>query len=39
MEIVGVVAFLCLPIDFAKDGEPVFGEYFSDTVGDALRIH
>jgi hypothetical protein len=27
------------PIDFAKDGKPVFGEYFSDIVGDALRIH
>ena len=36
METVGLVAFLCLPIYFAKVGKPIFGSIFLDTVGDAL---
>ena len=31
--------FLCLPIHFAKVGKPVLGDYFLDTVGDALVLH
>ena len=36
METVRLVAFLCLPIYFAKVGKPVVGSIFLDTVGDAL---
>jgi len=36
LETVGLVAFLCLPIYFAKVGKPIFGSIFLDTVGDAL---
>ena len=36
METVGLVAFLCLPIYFAKVGKPIFESIFLDTVGDAL---
>jgi len=36
LKTVGVIAFLCLPIYFAKVGKSILGEYFLDIVEDAL---
>jgi hypothetical protein len=38
LKTVGLVAFLCLLIYFAKDGKLVFESIFLDTVGDALMM-